>query len=137
VEDEQDEERRNWGAGWDEQGLVFSRENGSPIAPDSFTKRFRQLSREFGLPVLRLHDLRHTHASLLLQAGANPKVVSERLGHHSTAFTLDVYSHVIPGMQASAAEQVADSIRQHRLTSPDGTDTQANPEPDQPPRSHP
>jgi len=110
----QNEERRQWGAAWDEHGLVFTRENGSPIPPDGFTKRFRQLAEQAGLPILRLHDLRHTHASLLLQAGVNPKVVSERLGHHSTAFTLDVYSHTIPGMQASAAEQVADAIRQHR-----------------------
>jgi integrase len=55
------------------------------------------------LPVIRPHDLRHTHASLLLQAGVPVKVVSERLGHASPGFTLNVYQHVIPGMQAEAA----------------------------------
>lgn len=113
-QDLQNQERRDWGAAWQEHGLVFTRENGTPILPDGFTKRFRQVSKAAAVPILRLHDLRHTHATLLLQAGVNPKVASERLGHHSTAFTLDVYSHVIPGMQSSAAEQVAGAVRKHR-----------------------
>ena len=58
-----------------------------------------------GLPAIRLHDLRHTHATLLLRWGYNAKVVSERLGHHSVAFTLDTYAHVVPGMQQEAAEE--------------------------------
>jgi integrase len=57
-----------------------------------------------GVPLIRLQDVRHTHASLLLKAGVNPKVVSERLGHSSVAFTLDTYAHVMPGMQPDAAE---------------------------------
>lgn len=57
-----------------------------------------------------MHDARHSHATLLLASGVNPKVASERLGHHSVAFTLDVYSHVVPGMQAEAAEQISDLI---------------------------
>lgn len=110
----QSTDRRDWGPAWEEHGLVFTRENGTPIHPDSFTKQFRRLARAAGVPVIRLHDLRHTTATLWLQAGANPKVVSERLGHHSTAFTLDVYSHVVPGMQAQAAEEVARSVRTFR-----------------------
>ena len=55
------------------------------------------------VPRIRLHDLRHTHASILLQQGVNAKVVSERLGHSSVAFTMTVYQHVMPGMQAQAA----------------------------------
>ena len=55
------------------------------------------------MPRIRLHDLRHTHASILLQQHVNPKVVSERLGHSSVAFTMTVYQHVMPGMQAQAA----------------------------------
>ncbi len=58
-----------------------------------------------GVPPLRMHDLRHTHATLLLRWGHNPKVVSERLGHHSVAFTLDTYAHVVPGMQQEAADK--------------------------------
>jgi integrase len=57
-----------------------------------------------------LKNLRHTHASLLQKAGANPKMVSERLGHHSVAFTLDTYAHVLPGIQAAAAEELADLV---------------------------
>ncbi len=59
------------------------------------------------MPQIRLHDLRHTHASLALQAGIPAKVVSERLGHASVAFTLDVYSHVVPGLQEDAAQRIA------------------------------
>jgi integrase len=60
-----------------------------------------------GLPRIRLHDLRHTHATHLLASGVNVKVLSERLGHASVAFTLDVYGHVMPGQQASAAAAAA------------------------------
>jgi integrase len=66
------------------------------------------------LPRIRLHDLRHTHATLALQEGVHPKVVSEPLGHSSVSFTMDVYSHAIPAMQAEAAETVAALIRGHR-----------------------
>ena len=66
-----------------------------------------KLVKRSGMPTLRLHGLRHSHATGLLKAGANPKVVQERLGHYSVAFTLDAYSSVVPGMQSEAAEQVA------------------------------
>jgi integrase len=66
--------------------------------------------RRVGVPQIRLHDLRHTHATLLLRAGVNPKVVSERLGHSSVAFTLDTYAHVVPGMQPEAAARFGDLI---------------------------
>ena len=60
-----------------------------------------------GLPRIRLHDLRHTHATLALQAGIHPKVVSERLGHASVAFTLDTYAHAVPALEEAAAERLA------------------------------
>lgn len=63
-----------------------------------------------GLPPIPMKDLRHTHASLLLAAGKHPKIVSERLGHHSVAFTMDTYAHVLPGMQGDAAEDLSDLI---------------------------
>ena len=59
------------------------------------------------LPRIRLHDLRHTHASLALAAGINPKVISERLGHATVSITLDTYSHAIPALQEEAAERIA------------------------------
>ena len=67
--------------------------------------------RRRGFKGLRFHDLRHTHASQLLKEGVHPKVVSERLGHASVAFTLDTYSHVLPGIQKEAAERIDRAVR--------------------------
>jgi integrase len=100
-------ERMSWGSAWTNSGLVFTRENGTFIHPDLLSKWFVRYSREAGLTPIRFHDLRHTHASLALQAGVPAKVASERLGHATVAFTLDVYSHVIPGLQEEAAERIA------------------------------
>ncbi len=106
----QAEERQAWGPTWEDHGLVFTQPNGRPIDPDKLTKLFRRLAKRAGLPAIRLHDLRHSHATLLLASGVNAKIASERLGHHSTAFTLDVYSHVVPGMQSQAANHVSDLV---------------------------
>jgi integrase len=67
---------------------------------------FKPLLRKAGLPNIRLYDLRHTAATLALAAGVSPKIISEQLGHASVAFTLDVYSHVLPHMQEAAALKV-------------------------------
>ncbi len=103
----QQTERKSWGSAWQDSGLVFTREDGSLIHPDLLSKWFVRNSRGAGLTQIRFHDLRHTHASLALQTGVPAKVVSERLGHATVAFTLDVYSHVIPGLQEEAAERIA------------------------------
>lgn len=87
--------------------LVFCRTDGRPIHPDFFTQSFTRLVARSGLPRIRLHDLRHTHASIALAAGVSVKVVSERLGHSTPGFTLRVYAHVLPSMQAEAAAKVA------------------------------
>ena len=84
-------------------GYVFAKPDGSPIHPDYISQTFRRAVAKLDVPRIRLHDLRHTHASILLQQGVNAKVVSERLGHSSVAFTMTVYQHVMPGMQAQAA----------------------------------
>ena len=89
--------------GWICSDLVIERGDGSPVNPDSMSSAWRFLVIRSGLPHVRFHDLRHAHATLLLLAGVHPKVVSERLGHASVGITLDIYSHVIPGMQAEAA----------------------------------
>jgi integrase len=86
---------------------VFTTDLGEPLQPNSVGQAFRRLVKEAGVPVIRLHDLRHTHASQLLMAGINIKVVSERLGHASVGFTLDTYAHVMPGQQAEAAAAAA------------------------------
>jgi integrase len=93
-------------APWD-KGFVFCREDGTPLLPDYVSKAFQDAIKHAGVPRIRLHDLRHTWASLALAAGVNPKIVSERLGHATVGFTLDVYSHVLPGLQEDAAAKVA------------------------------
>jgi len=84
--------------------LIFSKPDLSPIRPDAVTRAFRRISRQAGFTGLRLHDCRHTHASLMLKLNVHPKIVSERLGHSGIAITLDLYSHLLPGMQESAVE---------------------------------
>ncbi len=84
--------------------LVFSTRSGNPINPRTFREAYYRVIKKAGLPPIRFHDLRHTHATLLLQQGVHPKVVSERLGHTSINMTLDLYSHVIPSIQKEAAE---------------------------------
>lgn len=103
----QAEERLALGPAWHDHGLVFTREDGQPVHPDRASKLFDQHVNTAGLPRIRLHDLRHTHATLALQAGIHAKVVSERLGHSTIAMTLDTYSHAIPAMQEDAAAKVA------------------------------
>ena len=91
--------------------LVFSHHNGSPLLPDSVTHAWIKLTRRCGLNGVRLHDARHSHASLLLKQGIHPKVVQERLGHASIAITLDTYSHTVQGMQRAAAAGFDDAIK--------------------------
>jgi integrase len=86
--------------------LVFTTPEGRPIYSDKLAQRFKAILREAGLPAMRLYDLRHTAATLALSAGVPPKVVAEQLGHASAAFTLDVYSHLLPHMQDEAAMKV-------------------------------
>lgn len=103
----QDGERVEWGADYHDQDLVVAKENGEPIHPHTFSQSFERIIRRAGLRAIRLHDIRHTHATLALKAGVPVKVVSERLGHESPVFTLKQYAHVLPGMQAEAARAVA------------------------------
>ena len=86
-----------------EASLVFCHLDGSPLLPHSITNVWKRLVNQAGFQGIRLHDARHTHATLMMAQGVNPKVVSERLGHANISMTLDVYSHVIPGIQEAAA----------------------------------
>jgi len=88
-----------------EEEFVFSWPDGRPLDPDVVTKAFHRIAGQAGLRNIRLHDLRHTHATLMLKAGVHPKIVSERLGHANIGITLDTYSHVLPGLQEAAAER--------------------------------
>jgi len=91
--------------------LVFSYLDGTPLPPNSVTKAFHKLAKSIGMQGMRLHDLRHTHATLMLRQGVHPKVVSERLGHSSITITLDTYSHVMPGIQAAAARRFDEGLQ--------------------------
>ncbi|HUQ33630.1 MAG TPA: site-specific integrase [Pyrinomonadaceae bacterium] len=104
----QAEERLKAGAAYQQHDLVFATSEGSPLMPRNLKRRhFRPILKAAKLPDdFRLYDLRHSCATLLLAAGENPKVVSERLGHASITLTLDVYSHVLPTMQQAAAERL-------------------------------
>ena len=94
----------------DDLGFVFARPNGEPLHPDYFSQTFERLIAKMDLPRIQLHDLRHTHATLLLKTDVPIKVVSERLGHASVAFTMQVYQHVLPGMQADAAAKFGEIV---------------------------
>jgi integrase len=104
------DEQELWGEGWVDSGYVFTAEDGQYLHPERVSRYWRQAVRRAMVPKIRLHDLRHTHATLCLQAGIHPKVVSERLGHATVAMTLDIYSHAIPAMQEEAAQLVAELV---------------------------
>jgi integrase len=92
---------------FDDDNLMFTTAGGEPIHPALFSYYFKRRVQLAGVRRIRLHDLRHTHATHALRAGVHPKVVSERLGHSTITITLDTYSHVLPSMQREAAEAVA------------------------------
>ncbi|MGH7749652.1 MAG: tyrosine-type recombinase/integrase, partial [Candidatus Dormibacteria bacterium] len=100
-------ERLLMGAGFTDHGLVFCRPDGGPLHPERFSRTFTEQSAKAGLPLIRLHDLRHTWATLALSAGVHPRVAQERMGHSTVGITLGTYSHVAEGMQADAAALVA------------------------------
>ncbi len=99
----QNEERLKLGPAWQNYDLVFPSEVGTPPTHSNITRVFKRVLRNAEhRTTLRLYDLCHTHATLLLKAGIHAKIVSERLGDSSIALTLDIYSHVLPSMQIEA-----------------------------------
>jgi integrase len=101
----QAEERLRLGAAWEDQDIVFANEVGRPLNPSNVTTRhYHPILAKAGLPRLRFHDLRHTAATLLLEANINPRVVSEVLGHTDVGITMNLYQHVSPTMQQQAAD---------------------------------
>ncbi|EJY55883.1 integrase family protein [Alicyclobacillus hesperidum URH17-3-68] len=102
----QQEERQSAGDLWEENDLIIATELGRPTMPHNIRMAFNRIVNKSGVPRIRIHDLRHTHATLLLLKGIHPKVVSERLGHEDISITLRTYSHVLPVMQDEAAEKI-------------------------------
>ena len=97
-------------AGVEPKGWMFTNDEGLPIHPHSFSQAFNRIVARADVPRVRLHDVRHTHGTLLIKEGIPVKVVSERLGHANPAFTIDTYQHVLPGMQTEAARIFEDLI---------------------------
>jgi integrase len=93
-----------------ERDRVFTRVDGAPLHPDFVSQSFERAIRAAGVRRIRLHDLRHTHATLALRAGVPTKIVSERLGHATPEFTMRMYQHAMPGMQAEAAAKIAELV---------------------------
>jgi integrase len=106
----QREERLAWGPAYQDHGLVFCRENGTPLHPNVVTHVFVRLAAQAGLPRIRLHDIRHSAVTAMLRSGVPVKTVSERVGHASTSFTQDVYAAVLPDMQRDAADRMAAAL---------------------------
>lgn len=107
----QAEHRLRLGEAFEDWDLVFAGPLGGPIDQSVVSRTFDRLKKEVGLTAVRLHDLRHFHATLLLKEGIHPKVVQERLGHATISITLDTYSHVLPGLQERAADAFASAMR--------------------------
>jgi integrase len=103
----QRQQRLAAGPSWDSaHDWVLTDALGGYIRPQTMSYEWRRLMEQLDVPTIRLHDLRHTHATLALKAGVHPKVVSERLGHATVGITLDLYSHVAPSLAKDAAEQI-------------------------------
>jgi integrase len=107
----QSEELLRLGVRQTEATFVCAREDGQPLQPRSISQAWRQALKLIRMPPIRFHDLRHAHATHLLSTGVHPKIASERLGHSKVGITLDLYSHVLPGMQEDAAARVDEAFQ--------------------------
>lgn len=103
-------EREAVEADYHDHDLVICKEDGKPVSPRDINKVWYKLIDKLGLPKIKYHESRHTHASLLLLTNTHPKVVSERLGHSSISITLDIYSHLLPHMQDEAVKKLDDVL---------------------------
>jgi len=94
-----------------DDALVFSTYEGKPLRPNTVSRAWGTLAARASVKVIRFHDARHTHATLMLKQGIHPKIVQERRGHASIQMTLDTYSHVAPGLQEAAAQRFDDLMK--------------------------
>ena len=99
----------------DVQTFVITTFDGRPIQPRSLTNEWMRLIGMSGLPRIRFHDLRHSHATHLLANNVHPKIASERLGHSKVGITMDLYSHVTPGMQEDAVDRISEKLASKML----------------------
>lgn len=99
------------GLGWNAHRLFFVNEWGRPVSAQTLRKDFAKMTAEAGLPRIRVHDLRHSYATIMLSLGVHPKVVQEALGHSTIQQTIDTYSHLIPGLEEAAGEVFAAAVQ--------------------------
>lgn len=118
-----------------EHGLVFTRTDGKPLHPHTVSQAFERAQRRLDVSPIRFHDLRHTHATLLLGSGVHPKVVQERLGHSQIGVTLNTYSHVLPGLGREAVERLGAALGggdEEGRAEPEGAERPAQADEDEP-----
>jgi integrase len=113
-------ERIAWGPAWTDSGRVFTREDGTPLRPGWISTRFGILTARAGLPPIRFHDLRHGTATMLLAAGQPIKVISDILGHATSAFTADVYTEVAEELADAGVAAIAAIIPRHESWAKEG-----------------
>ncbi|WP_244380620.1 tyrosine-type recombinase/integrase [Saccharococcus caldoxylosilyticus] len=106
----QDSRKEKFGTQYQDNNLIVCTDDGKPLDPRNLLRQFYRLIEEANVPRISFHDLRHTHATILMQQGENPKVVSERLGHSRVGITLDLYSHVSDDLQEQAAEKFENAL---------------------------
>lgn len=107
--------RLELGGLWQDHGMVFAADFGTPLDPSNANHRFHKALERASLPNVRLHDLRHTAATLMLTAGIHPKVVQETLGHSNITLTLGTYSHVLPSLQSEAADKLDEAFNRAKM----------------------
>lgn len=110
IQQQQEKNKSSLESAYDDQDLVFANPQGGFLDMDNLTRNFSRMVKTLDVPYIRFHDLRHCHATILMQQGIHPKIVSERLGHTSTKLTMDTYSHVMPNMQKEAAKKLDDFL---------------------------
>ncbi|AZV44875.1 integrase [Peribacillus asahii] len=104
-------EKLSFGPVYEEFDLIACTKHGTPLNPANVRRTFNRLIKLADVPQIRFHDLRHTHATMLLAKGINVKVISERLGHSNIKVTLDTYSHVLPTMQEEAVRKLDEILK--------------------------
>ncbi len=107
----QNERRLVLGAAWQDHDLILASAVGTPINPNNLYRDYNRLVALAGVDHIRIHDQRHTHVTLALQAGANLKAVSKRVGHARASTTLDLYAHVTPEMHTEVSDKVGAALR--------------------------
>lgn len=119
LREEQEKQRQIFGDAYEDHDLIFCQADGKPLHAQNIVRRdFKATIKKAGLPVIRFHDLRHCHATILLHHGVHPKVVSERLGHSGIAITMDIYSHVLPGIQEQAVQILQNMLSGKNVANP-------------------